>query len=86
MAQTRRMGKRNQRAERPKAPRFSHCYVPFLVGIAFPLLKLTRRGSRRISWLFFKMRPAGNAEKQPTGRTLCEFTNELAIQMMETGR
>ena|SRR6266481_5429268 len=44
MAQTRRMGKGNQRADRPKAPRFSPCYVHFLAGLAFLLLKLTRMG------------------------------------------
>jgi hypothetical protein len=44
MAQTRRMGKRNQRPDRPKAPRFSYLpnYVPFLAELAFLLFKLTR--------------------------------------------
>jgi hypothetical protein len=46
MAQTRRMGKRNQWADRPKAPRFSPNYVPFLAGLAFLLFKLMRMSSR----------------------------------------
>jgi hypothetical protein len=51
MAQTRRIGKRNQRANGPKAPRFSYLpnYVPFLLGLAFLLLKLTHMGDRRIT-------------------------------------
>jgi hypothetical protein len=59
MAQTRRMGKRNRRADRPKAPRFS----PYRNGLITPtdlvalsprLLKLTRMSGRRITATSFK--------------------------------
>ncbi len=46
MAQTRRMGKLNQTAHRPKSAEvFVPNYVPFLAGLAFLLLKLTRMGA-----------------------------------------
>jgi hypothetical protein len=49
MAQTRRMGKRNQRADLPKSGEVFALpnYVPFLAGLAFLLLKLKRRATAR---------------------------------------
>ena len=48
MAQTRRMGKRNQRAGATKSAEvFALLWVAFLAGLAFLLFKLMRMGSRR---------------------------------------
>lgn len=58
MAQTRRVGKLNQRADQPKRRGFRPNYVPFVAGLAFLLLKLTRMGSCRTasnSLVFLKL-------------------------------